>query len=248
MTKRIAIIQGHPDPTNRHLLHALADAYAEGAGLAGHEVRRIEGAKLEFPLLRTQTDFETGAIPPALVQGREDMRWADHWVFLFPLWHGTMPALFKGFLEHIFRPGFAMEYRKGGFPKKLLAGRSVRIVVTMGMPALMYRWYFGAYGLRGFERSMLSFAGIKPIRESLYGLMFADEKKGHGGSRICAGRVIMVIDTSSPLPSRRAQSGPEPRKGKQVRSQEAAMSQTAMLLLVAAVIIGAVIAFSLQVL
>lgn len=177
MTKRIAIIQGHPDPTNRHLLHALADAYAEGAGLARHEVRRIEVAKLEFPLLRTQADFETGAIPPALVQAGEDMRWADHWVFLFPLWHGTMPALFKGFLEHIFRPGFAMEYRKGGFPKKLLAGRSARIVVTMGMPALMYRWYFGAYGLRGFERSMLSFAGIKPIRESLYGLTFADEKK-----------------------------------------------------------------------
>ena len=49
--------------------------------------------------------------------------------------------------------------------------------MTMGMPALMYRWYFGAYGLRGFERSMLSFAGIKPIRESFYGLAFADDKK-----------------------------------------------------------------------
>jgi hypothetical protein len=41
----------------------------------------------------------------------------------------------------------------------------------------MYCWYFGAYGVRGFERSMLSFAGIKPIRESLYGLTFADERK-----------------------------------------------------------------------
>ena len=62
-----------------------------------------------------------------------------------------MPALFKAFLEHIFRPGFAMEYRKEGFPKRLLAGRSARIVVTMGMPVMMYRWYFGAYGLRGFR-------------------------------------------------------------------------------------------------
>jgi putative NADPH-quinone reductase len=110
MTKRIAIIQGHPDPTGRHLLHAMADAYAEGATAAGHEVRRIEVAKLEFPLLRTQVDFETGALPATLAQSREDMRWAAHWVFLFPPWHGTMPALFKGFLEHIFRPGFAMEY------------------------------------------------------------------------------------------------------------------------------------------
>lgn len=47
----------------------------------------------------------------------------------------------------------------------------------MGMPPLMYRWYFGADGVRGFERSMLSFAGIKPIRQSLYGLSFADAKK-----------------------------------------------------------------------
>ena len=70
-----------------------------------------------------------------------------------------------------------MEYGKSGFPRRLLAGRSARIVVTMGMPALMYRWYFGAYGVRGFERSVLSFAGIKPIRESLYGLTFADGKK-----------------------------------------------------------------------
>jgi putative NADPH-quinone reductase len=155
----------------------MADAYAEAATAAGHEVRRIEVARLEFPLLRTQVDFETGTLPPALEQAREDMRWAQHWLFLFPLWHGTMPALFKGFLEHIFRPGFAMEYKTGGFPKRLLAGRSARIVVTMGMPALMYRWYFGAYGVRGFERSMLGFAGIKPIRESLYGLAFADDKK-----------------------------------------------------------------------
>jgi putative NADPH-quinone reductase len=177
MTRRIAIIQGHPDPAGHHLLHAMAEAYAEAATSAGHDVRRIEVGKLEFPLLRTQAEFETGALPAALAQAQEDMRWSEQWVFLFPLWHGTMPALFKGFLEHIFRPGFAMAYRKEGFPKRLLAGHSARIVVTMGMPVLLYRWYFGAYGLRAFERSMLSFAGIKPVRESLYGLTFADEKK-----------------------------------------------------------------------
>jgi putative NADPH-quinone reductase len=177
MTRRIAIIQGHPDPAGRHLLHAMAGAYAEGAMAAGHEVRRIEVAQLEFPLLRTQADFETGALPPALAQARDEMRWAEHWLFLFPLWHGTMPALLKGFLEQIFRPGFAMQYKAGGFPRKLLAGRSARIVVTMGMPVPLYRWYFGAFGLRAFERSILKFAGIKPVRESLYGLALADERR-----------------------------------------------------------------------
>lgn len=177
MTRRITIIQGHPDPAGNHLLNAMADAYAEEARSAGHEVRRIEVAQLDFPLLRTQAEFETGELPAALMPARDDMRWAEHWLFLFPLWHGTMPASFKGFLEQIFRPGFAMAYREKGFPKRLLAGRSARIVVTMGMPALLYRWYFGAFGVRGFERSMLGFAGIRPIRESFYGLTFADQKK-----------------------------------------------------------------------
>lgn len=147
MTKRIAVIQGHPDAAGHHLLNAMADAYAEAATQAGHQVRRIEVANLDFPLLRTQLDFETGELPQTLVQPRDDMRWAEHWLFLFPLWHGTMPALFKSFLEQIFRPGFAMEYKEKSFPKRLLAGRSARIVVTMGMPVMLYRWYFGAFGV-----------------------------------------------------------------------------------------------------
>jgi putative NADPH-quinone reductase len=94
MTRRIGVIQGHPDPAGQHLLHALADAYAESAARVGHDLRRIEVAKLEFPLLRTQHEFESGTVPPALASPQADMRWAEHWVFVFPLWHGTMPALY----------------------------------------------------------------------------------------------------------------------------------------------------------
>ena len=49
MTRRITIVQGHPDPAGQHLLHAMADAYADAATAAGHQVRRIEVAKLEYP-------------------------------------------------------------------------------------------------------------------------------------------------------------------------------------------------------
>ena len=155
----------------------MATAYGDGAREKGHEVRHIDVSALDFPLLRTQQEFEQGTLPRGLVQARDDLLWAQHWVFFFPLWHGTMPALLKGFLEHIFRPGFAMEYREHGFPKRLLAGRSARVVVTMGMPVAFYRWYFGAFGVRSFERSMLRFSGIKPVRESFYGLTMADEKR-----------------------------------------------------------------------
>ncbi|HEY7610159.1 MAG TPA: NAD(P)H-dependent oxidoreductase [Alphaproteobacteria bacterium] len=169
---RIAVIQGHPDPGGRHLCRALADAYAEGAASRGHEVQRIEVARIDFPWLRTREDFEKGAVPPALAAPQQAMGAADHFVIVYPLWHGTMPAILKAFFEQIFRPGFAMEYGEGGrWPKKRFRGKTARIVVTMGMPALVYRWYFGAHGLKSLERSILRFSGIHPIRESLFGMV-----------------------------------------------------------------------------
>ena len=137
----------------------------------GHQVARIEVARLDFPMLRTQQEFEGGELPAVLAPARDAIIAADHLVIVFPLWLGTMPALVKAFLEQVMRPGIAFEYRKEGFPRRLLAGRSARLIVTMGMPALMYRWYFGGHGLRGLERSVLRFAGIKPVRETLLGMV-----------------------------------------------------------------------------
>ena len=92
---------------------------------------------------------------------------------VFPLRHGTMLALLKAFLEQVMRPGVALEYRERGFPRGLLAGRSIRLVVTMGMLALIYRWHSRAHGVCGLERSILRFSGVKPIRETLLGMVEA---------------------------------------------------------------------------
>jgi putative NADPH-quinone reductase len=169
VTKKIVIIEGHPDKAGGHLCDALAEAYAEGAVAAGHEVKRIRIAALDFALLRSQADFQHGEVPETLKPSSEAVLAADHIVFVFPLWLGTMPALMKGFLEQVFRPGIAFAHGNGGFPKKLLSGKSARLVVTMGMPAFLYRWYFGAHALRGMERNILNFVGIKPVRETLLG-------------------------------------------------------------------------------
>jgi putative NADPH-quinone reductase len=170
MGKHIAIIQGHPDSSVRHFGHALADEYAKGCEDGGHEVRRIEVATLDFPLLRTKEDFEKGRPPDSIRQAQDAIKWADHLVILYPLWLGSMPALLKAFLEQVLRPGFAFEYQKsGGIAKKLLTGRSARIVVTMGMPAFVYRWVFFAHSLKSFRRNTLWFCGIGPIRSTIIG-------------------------------------------------------------------------------
>lgn len=168
----VTIIQGHPDPAGGHLCHALADAYAEGAEAAGHSVRRVAVTALDFPLIRSREDWTKGEAPADIRAAQEAIAWAGHVVVVYPLWLGTMPALLKAFLEQAMRPGFAVAPEGGATGwRRMLAGRSARIVVTMGMPALVYRWWFGAHSLKSLERNILKFVGISPVRESLFGMV-----------------------------------------------------------------------------
>jgi putative NADPH-quinone reductase len=173
MSRRILIVVGHPDPSPDRLCRGLAQAYGEGAEKAGHSVRRVDLAALDFPMLRTMQEFEHGAVPSALRDAADAIVWAEHIVFVFPLWLGTLPAMLKAFLEQVMRPGttFAYPDKGGGFSRTLLGGRSARVVVTMGMPSVLYRLWFLGHGVAGMRRNILNFVGIRPVRETLFGMV-----------------------------------------------------------------------------
>jgi putative NADPH-quinone reductase len=167
--RRICLIDAHPDPAGGHLCNALADAYAEGASDAGLPVERIALAGFEIPFLRDPAEFATPP-PPAIVAAQQAVTRCTHLVVIYPLWLGTMPALMKAFFEQLSRAEFLLAPGgRLGWPKRMLAGRSARVVVTMGMPAPAYRLFFGAHGVRGFESSVLGMAGFRPVRETLIG-------------------------------------------------------------------------------
>jgi putative NADPH-quinone reductase len=169
-TKHIVILQGHPDPAGEHLCHALADAYAGGAIAAGYAVTTVTPATLDFPMLRTQKDWIEGETPDGLKEVQKHILDADH--------------LLKGSFEQIFRPALAAatpgtDATFGEF-HKLMKGTSCRVVITMGMPAAAYKYFFFAHSLKNLERNILKFIGIKPIRSSLFGMVesaSADKRK-----------------------------------------------------------------------
>ncbi|MGR9088328.1 MAG: NAD(P)H-dependent oxidoreductase [Gammaproteobacteria bacterium] len=170
--KHIVVIQGHPDPAGNRFCHALAEAYVRGARSSGYGIETVDTARIEFPILRTQEDFDHAEAPDAIQTAQQRIRSAQHLVIIYPLWLGTMPAYLKAFLEQTFRPGFAADKDTGGRPwKKLLTGKTAHIVVTMGMPAFVYRWYFLAHSLKSLERNILGFCGIDTTRETLIGMV-----------------------------------------------------------------------------
>ena len=87
---RTCIIQGHPSGGEGHFCHALAHSYSEGATRAGHEVRMVTVAELDFPVLKQ--DWNSGQAPPATA----DARWAEHLLIIHPLWIGSMLSSWAG--------------------------------------------------------------------------------------------------------------------------------------------------------
>lgn len=173
MTKHVTLIQGHPDASTPHLCHLLADAYVAGAQEAGHIVQSIDVASLDFPMLCSKDDWEHGQTPTGLVDAQKAILDADHLVVLYPLWLGTLPARFKGFFEQVLRPCLMPEGASMMDWRKLKKGCSVRIIVTMGMPAIAYRLFYRAHSLKSLERNIFAFVGFGPIRSSVFGMVDA---------------------------------------------------------------------------
>jgi putative NADPH-quinone reductase len=168
VSRRLLIIDGHPDADPERFVHALAEACATGAAAARHEIRRISVAELNLPLLRSRREWEAEP-PPAVRELQDDIAWAEHLIILYPLWMGDMPAMLKGFFEQVLRPGFAIAESAKPRRHGLLHGRSAQIVVTMGMPAFFYRFFYGAHSVKALERNILKLAGIGPVTHMLIG-------------------------------------------------------------------------------
>lgn len=165
MSKRILVVIGHPRPAS--YCHALAAAYRDGATAAGHTVTMIDLAATPFDPVLHAGYAAAQPLEPALADAQAAISAADHLVFVYPNWWGTMPAALKGFIDRTFLPGFAFLYRKNSrWWDKLLAGKTARLLVTMDTPAWYYRWIYRRPGHNQMRRTILEFCGIKPVRIS----------------------------------------------------------------------------------
>jgi putative NADPH-quinone reductase len=163
VAQRILVILGHPSADS--LCAGLAQSYTDGARAGGAEVRLLALGTLAFdPLLRAGYRG-TQPLEPDLVAAQAHIAWAEHLVWVYPVWWGAMPALLKGFVDRVFLPGFAFRYRSGSaLWDKLLAGRSAELLVTMDSPPWYYRWVQGMPGHRQMQHTILEFSGIRPVR------------------------------------------------------------------------------------
>ncbi len=162
---RVLIVLGHPRAGS--LNAALASAFAEGALEADCEVIELDLSSMEFDLDVLAPSPADQAMEPDLERARALIEWAEHLVFVFPNWWGTMPALLKGFLDRVLVPGFAFRETNGHY-YGLLGGRTAELITTMDVPRPVYRWIQSAPGRRAMTRATLGLCGIESVRATAF--------------------------------------------------------------------------------
>lgn len=177
MAKRTLIILGHPSADS--LCGALAERYRAGAEAAGVEIRTLRLGELRFDPILHDGYRRIQPLEPDLEAAQRAILWAEHLVFVYPIWWGALPALLKGFIDRIFLPGFAFKYRPDSpWWDKLLKGRSAHLLVTLDTPAWYYRLIYRAPGHHQMKKTILQFSGVDPVRITSFSpTRYADERK-----------------------------------------------------------------------
>ncbi len=166
--KHIALIVGHPDSASFNF--ALANAYREGALKSGAEVKEIIIRDLDFnPNLqfgyRQRTELE-----PDLIRCQNILKWADHLVWVYPVWWGSIPAMMKGFIDRVLLPGFAFQKKEGSlWWDKLLTGKTARIICTLDQPPWFYRLVNKSPSHHAMKRLTMQFVGVKHVKITSFG-------------------------------------------------------------------------------
>lgn len=168
--KKILILNGHPNKESFNF--ALAAAYKTGSLQAGAEVKEIVITDLQFnPNLQYGYQKRTEQ-EPDLIAAWEKIKWADHLVWVHPVWWGGLPAVTKGFIDRLFLPGLAFQYRdKSVWWDKLLTGKTARIITTLDQPGWYYRFAYGRPSVNQLKKSTLQFCGIKPVKVTYIGIV-----------------------------------------------------------------------------
>jgi putative NADPH-quinone reductase len=166
--KKILIINGHPNADS--LNAALSSSYIVGAKSTGAEVKEIVIKNLKFnPNLAYGYQKRT-ELEPDLLEAWEKIKWADHLVWIHPVWWGGLPAITKGFIDRLFLPGFAFQYRENSvWWDKLLTGKTAHVITTLDQPSIYYRLAFGRPSVNQLKKSTLEFCGVKPVNVSYFG-------------------------------------------------------------------------------
>ncbi len=167
---KITVVVGNAQQDS--FCESLGEAYKRGAEGGGHTVSLFVLSRMSFDPILHEGYRKEQPLEADLRAAYDALAACDHLVMIFPLWCGDMPAIMKGFIERVLQPDLIRRQKtEHEMNWRIFTNKSARIIMTMGMPATIYRYWYGPHALKLLKRNILHFIGIKPVRDTLFGMI-----------------------------------------------------------------------------
>lgn len=182
---KILIINGHPDPES--FSAAIFQTLLQNLDTNKHEIETLELGKMKFDPVLRYGYRQRMAEDAEITRSQDLIRWADHFIFVYPIWWSGMPSIMKGWIDRVFTPGvayssntngnFIWNFIKGQQFKKLLKGKTADIFATSQGPTWWYKLFSGvisvpdSYGVATLKSAVLNHCGVKTKRVVTLGEM-----------------------------------------------------------------------------
>lgn len=168
------------NPSKTSFSHALAQAYKTGAEKRWNSVEVLDLYDLNQDILYYESTSELKKWHcngwEKMKQVQEMLTRNDEYVFFFPVWWGSMPAILKNFFDVNFSAGFAFNFVPGkSMPEKLLTDKTAKLYFHSDAPSFIYKipLLAGIHIKNHISKAILNFCGI-----SVNGGMFIGGLKG----------------------------------------------------------------------
>ena len=170
----VSLLLAHPQPGSFN--HAIAQAAREELAAAGHCVAFHDLCAERFEALLPPGESARDArLPPAIAAHCAEIAAADGIVIVHPNWWGQPPAILKGWVDRVIRPGVAYEFRAGdsgeGVPRGLLKARAAVVFNTSNTAPERERAVFGDPLETLWRNCIFGLCGVTDFHRRTFGVV-----------------------------------------------------------------------------
>ncbi len=174
----VLIVLAHPDQNSFN--HAIADTCMSRLSDNGYEIIFHDLYLERFdPMLGTTEIPKDGQVDETINRHCEELAACDGIIIVHPNWWGQPPAVLKGWIDRVFRPGLAYEFEEGdqgeGIPVGLLRAETALVFNTSNTSAIRENMVFKDPLELIWNNCIFDLCGVKTFERRMFRIMVTSD-------------------------------------------------------------------------
>ncbi len=171
---KISVILAHPNKDSFN--HAIAETAIDELKQRGHEICFHDLYEEKFdPILPAKEIPEDVFLPPEIETHCREISEVDGIIIIHPNWWGQPPAILKGWVDRVIRPGVAYEFleddKGGGVPKGLLKAGTALVFNTSNTETDREKKVFGDPLETIWKNCIFELCGVKNFYRRMFNIV-----------------------------------------------------------------------------